>query len=82
MLAESAAFIGINPRTETGLSGNANVKNAHFAFADFDPDEKVGEKIYSVDRAKQRIVDTNLPEPHIVIDSGRGVHAYWRLDEP
>lgn len=32
--------------------------------------------------ANQRIADANLPSPTVILSTGGGIHAYWRLDEP
>ncbi len=39
-------------------------------------------EIVSVDEAMAAIVEAELPDPHMVVWSGYGVHAYWRLDKP
>jgi hypothetical protein len=36
----------------------------------------------SVDEAQARIAKSGLPPPTALVNSGNGVHAYWRLDEP
>ena len=36
----------------------------------------------SVDEARERIAQSKLPEPSILVNSGNGVHAYWLLHQP
>lgn len=36
----------------------------------------------TVDQARERIANANLPAPSIIVNSGNGVHLYWLLDTP
>lgn len=36
----------------------------------------------TVDEANGRISESSLPQPSIVVQSGKGVHLYWLLEEP
>jgi hypothetical protein len=36
----------------------------------------------SVEDARQRIAQSGLPQPTAIVNSGNGVHLYWRLDKP
>lgn len=36
----------------------------------------------SVQDARQRITHSRLPQPTAIVNSGNGVHLYWRLDAP
>jgi hypothetical protein len=47
---------------------------ARCLFADFDK--------CAVEAAQQRIADAGLPTPTLIVSSGHGAHAYWRLTEP
>lgn len=82
-------YIGVNPRKAVGVPG---VKKKHCTeqrpcgkcarcvaifrclFVDFDG--------IDVAEARHRIEQAELPAPTLLIHSGHGVHAYWRLDEP
>jgi len=72
---------GVNPRIAKGKSGDSNVKLARCLFCDFD-DLETGdgcgpEEFISID-----IFEAGLPEPSLYVNSGNGIHVYWRLDEP
>jgi hypothetical protein len=77
-------FFGANPRKTRG-GGGEDVALARCLFCEFDkplhgaddPDA-----ICSRQEALQRIEDAGLPFPSAVMESGRGVHCYWRLTEP
>lgn len=36
----------------------------------------------SVQEAQSRITKSGVPEPSIIVNSGNGVHVYWKLNEP
>ena len=36
----------------------------------------------SIEEVESRIEVAGLPEPTLIVSSGRGFHAYWRLAEP
>lgn len=36
----------------------------------------------TIDDALHRIKEADLPWPTVIVNSGHGVHLYWRLDEP
>lgn len=67
-------YVGANPRTAEGLSGDDNVTTCRCLFADFDAMDE--------DAALERIAAASLPLPTLLIASGHGVHAYWRLTVP
>jgi hypothetical protein len=63
-------FYGVNPRSSRG-STKADVAICRTLWADLDdarPD----------DDQRWRM----LPSPSLIVDSGRGVHLYWRLSQP
>ncbi len=66
-------FFGGNPRSREGGS-KEDVDLCRCVFADFDHT--------TVEDAVARIEAVKLPEPTAVVNSGHGVHAYWRLTEP
>ncbi len=74
-------YAGPNPRTATGKSGDSNVKLARCMFCDFDnvpPGDGCGpEEFISIE-----IFEAGLPEPDLYVNSGNGVHVYWRLEQP
>ncbi len=69
------AYFGANPRKEKGASQAEGVKLARCLFADFD-----GGTDY--EDAMSRIKGAGLPWPTAILESGGGIHAWWRLDQP
>lgn len=69
------AYFGANPRKAVGGSTLDGVLLARCLFADFDGGT-------SVEQAKIRITDANLPAPTAIVETGNGCHAWWRLSEP
>jgi hypothetical protein len=65
--------VGANPRLLSGAKRDAGVALARCVFADFD-----GVVDFAADVAL-RIVGADLPEPTVTLNSGHGVHCYWRL---
>lgn len=66
-------YFGANPRARRGSKAD-DVEHAHCAFADFDHT--------TPEAALNKINATGLPEPTVLVNSGHGAHAYWRLEEP
>ena len=66
-------YIGANPRSRRGGKAK-DVALARCLFLDFDNT--------TLDKAATRIEEVGLPDPTLVLESGHGVHAYWRLTEP
>lgn len=69
------AYFGANPRKAKGQSQAEGVALARCVFADFD-----GGVI--LEEAYERIKAAGLPMPTAILESGGGVHAWWRLEEP
>jgi hypothetical protein len=69
------AYFGANPRRSKGGGLAENVKLARCLFADFDGG------VYYED-AMARIKAAGLPWPTAILESGGGVHAWWRLEQP
>ena len=67
-------FVGANPRKREGGKAE-DVALARSLFADVDDAE-------SIEEVESRIEVAGLPEPTLIVSSGRGFHAYWRLAEP
>jgi hypothetical protein len=67
-------YAGANPRPSVGATGDTSIKLARCIFVDFDH--------VTVEAALATIRASGLPEPTIVVASGHGCHAYWRLTEP
>jgi len=74
-------YAGANPRRARGISGDEGVLLARCLFVDFD-DILPGDGCGPSEFALMRIDEAGLPSPTMVISSGHGVHAYWRLFEP
>jgi len=69
------AYFGANPRKTHGASQAEGVLLARCLFADFD-----GGVV--VEDALSRIKAAGYPMPTALVESGGGVHAWWRLQEP
>jgi hypothetical protein len=67
-------FFGANPRRGNGQDAAAGTAYARCYFADWD--------CATVERAIELIRAAGLPPPTVLMASGRGVHAYWRLHDP
>ena len=68
-------YFGANPRRGANCSDAVGVRLARCLFADFD-----GGTLY--EDAMSRIKAAGLPMPTAVLNSGGGIHAWWRLDAP
>ncbi len=68
--AGSNVYVGVNPRSRRG-GKEEDVAKARCLFADFDR--------MSLEIARSRWAAARLPRPTIILGSGNGVHAYWRL---
>lgn len=66
--------IGANPRREHGQRGDDAVPLARCLFADFDDTT-----IEQADDARKAV---GMPRPSMTVNSGHGVHVYWRLAAP
>jgi len=67
-------YVGANPRRVWDGTRSKDVACARCLFVDFDGIDQ--------DTAWDRWCDAGLPTPTLIIASGHGVHAYWRLAEP
>lgn len=65
-------YVGVNPRSERDGT-KRSIQRCRCIWADFDNTD------YATVRDRWLGV---LPEPSTVVDSGHGVHAYWKLIEP
>jgi len=66
-------YLSANPRRRQGGKA-ADVALARSVFADLERIEPAA--------ASLRISEAGLPLPTVMVNSGHGVHAYWRLAEP
>ena len=69
------AYFGGNPRKTKGASQAEGVLLARCLFADFDGG-------VDFEEAMSRIKVAGLPWPTATLESGGGIHAWWRLDQP
>lgn len=69
------AYFGANPRREAGQSQADGVTIARCLFADFDGGT-------SVEDALSRVRACGYPMPTAIVESGGGVHLWWRLSRP
>jgi hypothetical protein len=67
-------YVGVNPRSSANVRGDAGVKLARTVFCDFD--------LTTVGQAREKIEQAGLPVPTFTVNSGHGVHCYWRLVKP
>jgi hypothetical protein len=67
-------YVGVAARTGKGESGNKSFARCRVLLADFDG--------MNVDDARARIPAAGLPPPTMLVSSGHGAHAYWRLSDP
>jgi hypothetical protein len=67
-------YVGVNPRSVKGGTRGKHVACARCLFVDFDR--------ITINETEQKWCSAGLPTPTIVIESGHGIHAYWRLSEP
>jgi len=78
LLRDNAAgeniYVGANSRKAVGGTKAADVALARCLFADFDH--------VSIADAHTRLDASPLPTPTLLVNSGHGVHAWWRVAEP
>jgi hypothetical protein len=68
-------YFGANPRAELWGSTAEDVKMARCLYADFDGGT-------TIEQARLSWRDNLIPEPTVIVATGGGVHAWWRLSEP
>lgn len=68
-------YIGANPRRTKGGRAAKDVKLARCLFADFDNNA-------DYESVMERLAQTEFPDPTLALNSGHGIHMYWRLIEP
>ncbi|HBR18735.1 MAG: hypothetical protein A2Y13_12425 [Planctomycetes bacterium GWC2_45_44] len=80
-------FAGVNPRKDFGLRGDKNVALARNLFVDFDDSDADAHGISPGDGCGRsefllwRLDEKKLPNPDMIINSGAGIHCYWRLSK-
>ena len=67
-------YFGANPRTDKGGKAE-HVALARCLFADFDHG-------CTLEQARMKWTDACIPEPTVIVATGGGIHAWWRLQEP
>lgn len=81
-------FAGVNPRKDFNLRGDKNVALARTVFCDFDDNDAAVHGISPGDGCGRNeflywlLSDKGLSYPTLILNSGHGLHAYWRLSEP
>jgi len=75
-------YFGPNPRKNYGKSGDESVDLCRCLFVDFDNLKPADGQSLSDDIALARISEAKLPKPTAIINSGHGIHAYWKLFNP
>lgn len=66
-------WVGVGPRQEVG---NTNPKLNRVLWCDFDS------TIQTAEAAKEAIATARIPPASMLVCSGNGYHAYWKLDVP
>lgn len=79
-----SVYVGANPRAKRGGAKAEDVAIARCLVADFDPSNfrLPDHQHVDLDVARERWKAAGLPEPTIIVDSGHGYQAWWRLTEP
>ena len=67
-------YCSANPRNRLGGTKSEDVALARSIFADLEH--------VSLEQAVERIEKSRLPKPTMTVNSGHGIHLYWRLVEP
>ena len=67
-------YIGANPRRSVGGTKADDVLLARCLFVDFDN--------VTIDEVEKILKDADFLEPTLIMNSGHGVHCYWRLTKP
>jgi len=77
------AYFALATFEEAGSRKVSNVKQLKSFFLDLDcgPSKDYPSQSEALDALRMFCTATNLPKP-FMLNSGRGVHAYWFLDEP
>jgi hypothetical protein len=68
-------YFGANPRNVKGGGEAKHVSIARCLYADFDGGT-------TIEQARLSWRDNLIPEPTVIVATGGGVHAWWRLSEP
>ena len=66
-------FVGVLPRIEKGNTNDDEVTSSSILWVDFDH--------ISNREAKKKIKSSPMPQPTMLVNSGNGLHAYWKLSE-
>ena len=72
--AGTHVYFGANPRSRNGGKAE-DVALARCLFADFDHG-------CTLEQARLKWTDACIPEPTVIVSTGGGIHAWWRLQEP
>jgi hypothetical protein len=79
-------FTHVNPTTGPLIKKATKTDIAALEFLHVDLDPRVGEDLALEKTRLLGLLTTNrpkgIPAPTIIVDSGGGYHAWWRLDEP
>ena len=68
-------YVGVNPRKAVGGKADVDVGMARCLFADLDHGA-------TVESVTALLKEKDVLEPTLMLESGHGVHLYWKLDEP
>jgi hypothetical protein len=61
---------------------NAKQLNAFFVDIDCGANKTYADQTEGMEALLEFLANTNLPKPTVVVNSGRGLHAYWALEQP
>lgn len=61
---------------------NAKELNSFFVDIDCGPNKAYADQAEGMEALLEFLANTNLVKPTVVVNSGRGLHAYWVLEQP
>ena len=75
-------YCGAAPRPRAGASGDENIELCRTLFADFDQKHFPAGCTDQEEYVETKVQEVGLPTPTMTVNSGHGIHCYFRLEEP
>lgn len=69
------AWFGVANRRSSESGDESNLGYAHFLYVDLD-------HVDAEEALHRVVVEAEFPKPTLMVNSGHGIHAYWKLDPP